>query len=280
MNAAEALKKSKNSLKLPSLPPVVIELNQMMTDDNVSVMEIGEVLAEDPELSTRVLRIANSAMYGLQVPVLDPRHAASVLGLNRLHSIVIQAAAVGAFGKKTTKDPIFKKHWKHSILVADICRDMGARAKNPDLMSPEELHISGLLHDAGRAVFIERMSKEYGAMLKEAEDTGTPISVIEHREFGMTHAQMGSKLVQAWKMPRSLSQTIAFHHNPWKVAKAIPSAVLISVADRLAHAVQENDLARMPHIAERKDLFFLGIGMNALLATATNAIKSWNKIVF
>lgn len=279
MNTAAALKKSKTSFKLPSLPKVVLELNEMMSDPDASVMEIGETLAEDPELSTRVLRIANSALFGLPSPVLDPRHAASILGLNRLQEIVLQAATTGAFGSKKNKsDPLFKEHWRHSILVAHIAKDMGAHAKNEGLMTPEELHIAGLLHDAGRAVLLDNLREPYVDALAAAAKAGTPAIEAEREAFGSHHGQIGAKLVLAWDLPRSLAQTIAFHHDPWKVAKAIPSAVLIAVADRLAHAVAANDLEGMPHVARRKDLFFLGLGMGSMLSIATRAITAWRKI--
>lgn len=279
MNAAEALKNSKSSLKLPSLPSVVMELNRMVTDPEVSVMEVGAVLAEDPDLSTRVLRIANSAIFGLPAPVLDPRHAASILGLNRLHEIVLQAASSGAFGSsKNKKDELFQQHWKHSILVAHIAKDMGGRAECLGLMEPEELYVAGLLHDAGRAVLLDNLREEYVGALESAAERGITAIEAEREVFGCHHGQIGAKLVLSWALPRSLAQTITFHHDPWKVAKAIPSAVLISVADRLAHAVEVNDLEGMPHVACRKDLFFLGLGMGPMLSIATKAIQSWRKI--
>jgi len=279
MNPAEALKRSKRSLKIPSLMPVVMQLHALMSDPDVSVSDIGSTLTEDPELSTRVLRIANGALFGLTSPVLDPRQAATILGINRLHSIVMQAATTIAFdSEEARKDPLCQDHWKHSILVAHIARDIGKRAKNPDLMTPEELHIAGLLHDIGRAILIHNLRDEYVQTLALAEAKHLELIDAEREVFGCTHSQLGAKLVLTWQLPRNLAQTIAFHHAPWKVAKAIPSAVVVSVADRLAHAVQHNDLEGMPHIAERRDLFFLGIGMGQLLSVATTAIRTWSAI--
>lgn len=279
MNTAEALKRSQASLKLPSLPGVVTKLNQMISKSDVSVQEIGKLLSEDPELSMRVLRIANSALFGLATPVLDPRHAASILGLNRLHSIILQAAATGAFDeKRARKDPVLLEHWRHSILVGHIARDLGERAKNPGLMSPEELHIAGMLHDSGKAIFYDCMRAEYEAALSDEANAGLDELTIEKKTFGMHHGQLGAKLVLAWDLPRQLAQTIAFHHSPWNVAKAIPSAVLISVADRLAHAVAKNDLECMPHVADRRDLFCMGVSLSVMLSIATKAIRDWQNI--
>lgn len=278
MNTAEALKHSKRSLKIPSLPAVVLELHNLMSDPDVSVADIGSTLIEDPELSMRVLRIANGALFGLPTPVLDPRQAATILGINRLHAVVLQAATTNAFEGGAKRDPMFEEHWKHSILVAHIARDIGKRAKNTELMSPEELHIAGLLHDVGRAILIQNLREEYDMARQLSVTKGIDIIEAEREAFGCHHGQLGAKLVLTWQLPRSLAQTIAFHHSPWKVAKAIPSTVVISVADRLAHAVQNNDLEGMPHIAERKDLFFLGISMGQLLKVATTAIRTWRAI--
>lgn len=256
-----------------------MKLNKLLSDQEVSVQEIGDVLAEDPDLSMRVLRIANSALFGLPMPVLDPRHAASILGLNRLHSIVIQVASTIAFDERKAKaDPVLRAHWRHSILVGHIARNLGKKAKNPGLMPPEELQMAGLLHDAGRAVLFDCLREPYEAALADPANVGRPSTEIEKRMFGLHHGQIGAKLVLAWAMPRPLAQTIAFHHDPWKVAKAIPSALLVSVADRLAHAVARNDLAGMPHVAERRDLFHLGLGLGSMLGVATRAIADWQEI--
>ena len=79
MNTAQDPKKSAKNLKIPSLPAVVVKLNELVRDPNVGVLEIGEELAKDPELSTRVLRIANGASFGLQSPVLDPWKVAKAI---------------------------------------------------------------------------------------------------------------------------------------------------------------------------------------------------------
>ncbi|MDF1798392.1 MAG: HDOD domain-containing protein [Planctomycetota bacterium] len=279
MNTTDALHDGEQSLRIPSLPAAVVKLNELVRDPNVGVMEIGEALGEDPELSMRVLRIANSTMFGLPTTVLDPCHAASILGINRLRSIVIQAGTIGVYGTKSLrKDMEMSTHWRHSILTAHICRTIAGKSPRTDLMDPAELHTAGLLHDMGRAILLDNVREKYLEVSAAAKRDGVPLTEAEREAFGVNHAQIGAKVVLAWDLPRNLAQAIAFHHEPWRVAKALPSAIVIAVADRLAHAVATNDLARMPQVAERRDLRFLGLGMGHLLTVATNAILAWKAI--
>ena len=279
MNTTEALHGGEHSLRIPSLPAAVVKLNELVRDPDVGVMEIGEALSQDPELSMRVLRIANSSAFGLPTTVLDPRHAASILGLNRLRSIIIQAGTSSVYGTKSVrKDEVMSAHWRHSILTAHICRSLAEKSLRADLMNAAELHTAGLLHDMGRAIFLDNLREQYLEVCAAAKGDGVPLVEAEREAFGVTHAQVGAKVVLAWDLPRNCAQAIAFHHEPWRVAKALPSTVVIAVADRLAHAVATNDLAGMPLVAERRDLRFLGLGMGSLLAVATDAIQVWNGI--
>ena len=279
MKSPEALLRGKNTLRIPSLPGVVLELNELVRDPSVGVMEVGDLLAKDPDLSTRVLRIANSSLFGLPAPVLDPRHAASILGLERLRTIVLQAGTTGLYGRKALRqDEHLIAHWRHSILTAHVAQQLVKHCSNPDLMEPEEMHTAGLLHDMGRAIFLDNMREPYLEMLEAAETEQIPLVEAERMTFGVNHAQLGAKVVLAWNLPRNIAQVIAFHHEPWRVAKALPSTVALAVADRLSRAVERNDLEGMPLVAERRDLRFLGMGRGALLAVATNAIQAWKGI--
>lgn len=277
--AAAALEKGQKSLRIPSLPGVVVELNELVRDPDVGVPEVGELLAKDPDLSTRVLRIANSSLFGLPSPVLDPRHAASILGLERLRAIVLQAGTTGMYGRASLRqDEHLAAHWRHSILCAHLARDLAERATNRDLMPPEELYLAGLLHDMGRAIFLDNLREPYLELVEAARTEGTPLLEAERLTFGVTHAQVGAKVVLAWQLPRALAQVIAFHHEPWRVAKALPSTVLLALADRLARAIERDDLEAMPLVAEVRDLRFLGLGRGALLAVARDGIQTHKDI--
>ncbi len=279
MKTAKASQQNLRPLKIPSLPAVVMKLNELIRDPDVGVLEIAEELSKDPDLSTRVLRIANGASYGLKTPVLDPRHAASILGLERLAPIILQAGTKRLFakGEKRTEDDM-KRHWKHSILVAQISKSLGERCKNPDLMEPEALYTCGLLHDMGKAVFWDNKPNKYKRCVEIAQQEKRDLLEVETEIMGVNHAQVGAKIVVSWGLPRNLAQTIVFHHDAWKVAKVIPTAVLIALADRLAHAVELNELAGMPAIATQRDFTFLGLDLGGFLTVATGALASWNEI--
>ena len=279
MKTAPAQPTPHKTLKIPSLPAVILRLNDLVRDPHVGVIEVGEELAKDPDLSTRVLRIANGATFGLKSSVLDPVHAASILGLERLAPIILQAGTKNLFGKDKKKiEGDLEAHWRHSILVAQIARDLGRSCTNPDLMAPEELYTCGLLHDMGKAVFWDNKPDKYRRCCATAKESGRELLAVESEIMGANHAQVGAKVVLAWGLPRNLAQAIVFHHDAWKVAKAIPTAVLIALADRLAHAVETNDLESMPNLASRRDFHFLGFSKSGLLSVATTALAGWSEI--
>ncbi|MFT5081192.1 MAG: HD-like signal output (HDOD) protein, partial [Planctomycetota bacterium] len=195
MKTAKAQRPSKQTLKIPSLPTVVLKLNTLVRDPDVGVVEIGQELAKDPDLSTRVLRIANGAAFGLKSPVLDPVHAASILGLQRLAPIILQAGTKSLFGKGKKKiEEDLARHWRHSILVAQIARDLGRRCKNPDIMGPEELYTCGLLHDMGKAVFWDNKPNKYKRCNDLAMESGRDLMDVETEIMGANHAQVGAKI--------------------------------------------------------------------------------------
>ena len=279
MKTVQAQRSTSQTLKIPSLPSVVFRLNDLIRNPDAGVVEIGQEVAKDPNLSTRVLRIANGASFGLKSPVLDPVHAASILGLQRLAPIILQAGTKSLFGKGKQKiKQDLARHWRHSILVAQIARDLGRHCKNPDIMQPEELYTCGLLHDMGKAVFWDNKPNKYKRCNEIIAATGRDPLAVETEVMGANHAQVGAKIVLAWGLSRDLAQTIVFHHEAWRVAKAIPTTVLIALADRLADAVEAGDLEGMPFVASRRDCHFLGFSKSHLIEVTTSALAGWDEI--
>ena len=267
------------ALSIPSLPSVVLELNERIRDPDAGVMEIADLLAQDPDLSTRVLRTANSALFSLREPVLDPRHAASILGLERLRSIILQATTVNLYGRRAAREDVeLNALWRHSILTAQLAKIIGQTARHPELLAPEELYTCGLLHDIGRAVLLDGHREELLGLRAHADREGRPLHELERELWGVTHAQLSTKVIRCWGLPHHLGQAVAFHHDPWPVARTLPAAVVVSLANRLAHSIDDMNLEGMPQVATKRDLTFLGLGLGSFLRVAKAGLKVHREI--
>jgi len=234
------IKRLGGKLVLPSLPDVVERLQRALSDPHSSMKDIGLVLVGDPPLSARVLRIANSAYYGLRVQILDITHAATILGVDTLQSIVLQIATEHLFANLEPHGEFRPQElWKHSILTAQI-----AGSGLPDFckgMTRAEIYSTGLLHDIGSFVMHEHLRGDYAACVEEARETGRPQWEMEIRRFGFTHAHVGELVSRRWNLPKLAVQAIARHHDP-KVIDAEEIVVpWIAAANHIAGHVIATD---------------------------------------
>ena len=121
MNTEALKKKMGGKLSLPSLPEVIVRLQELIRDPNCGMKDLGEAMASDPPLTARVLRITNSAFYSLRAPILDIRHAAAILGLDAVHNLLMQVGVlelIDKLGSGPGFDP--RELWKHSVLTAQV----------------------------------------------------------------------------------------------------------------------------------------------------------------
>jgi HD-like signal output (HDOD) protein len=240
VNTRTLVKRLGGKLILPSLPDVVERLQRALSDPHSSMKDIGLVLQGDPPLSARVLRIANSVYYGLRVRILDITHAATILGVDTLQSIVLQIATEHLFANLEPHrefDP--RVLWKHSILTAKV-----AGSGLPDFckgMTRAEIYSTGLLHDIGSFVMHEHLDGAYAECVEEARERGLPQWEMEIRRFGFTHAHVGELVAKRWNLPRLAIQAIARHHDPKVVDSDEIVVPWIAAANHIASHVVATD---------------------------------------
>ena len=222
-----------DSVTIPTLPSVVHRINRMLQDPEVSLGDIGAEVAKDAPISTKVLRIANSAFYGLRERVMSTEHASCVLGLQVLRNIVMQASVIGHF-EHISKNGEFDLEglWRHSILTAECCQSLARRAKVPLDLAPEEFHTTGLLHDIGQVVLLDAMPDEFLRAVRTADELGCDLAIAEQEVFGFDHAAVGAKVAQRWGLPPLLERAIGEHHRPLETHDH-PAILLVAVANRM-----------------------------------------------
>ncbi len=225
-----------NTIELPTMPEVLLKLNDVIANSDASAADVATVVSKDPAVSTNILRIVNSAYYGLQVRVSSVSLAVSVMGFNMTKKVALKAAVFSAFGKRREKiqhfDPI--AFWRHAVYAGVAARTLAANASAFADVHPEDIYIAGLLHDIGKIILMEKAAPRYLAMLRRAVQEKRSETLVEAEDFGFTHADVGSVLAIKWSLPEDLAIAIRYHHSPSRDPFHRSLSSLIHLADQLA----------------------------------------------
>ncbi len=211
------------------MPEVAFEVMRVADLADSSAITVAATLARDPSLSVRVLRLANSAFYGMAREVTSISDAVVVLGMRTVKSLSLVAASFPWLHKALNGKGINPTLlWNHSLTTAYLVRNMAARKEMQDAELP---FCIALLHDIGTVVFAVWKESAFEALVKRAETEQRPLDEIEREVYGFDHAEVGGELCDVWNLPKVYGNAIRFHHRPGAPETADPIADLIHVAD-------------------------------------------------
>jgi HD-like signal output (HDOD) protein len=262
MSTFRAKQLIRDNLSIPTLPAVVQQITVLMDDPESGTAEIGSLVGQDAPLAAKVLRIANSAYYGLRERCLSTEQACSVLGLRVLKNVVMQAAVIQQFDHlKSHPGFDIDQLWHHAILTAQTCREIALRAKVRTLLSPEEFYVCGLLHDLGKVVMLDSMGTEYLDVFEEADLLGERLHSLEERRFGFNHTDVGAMVALRWTLPSAVAGAIQFHHGPRENVEVDPVVALVANANLVAHRVAAEQLEQAELTLDEQTAEFLGLDL-------------------
>jgi HD-like signal output (HDOD) protein len=250
MSKQAAVERIGNRVILPSSPEILTRITMMMEDPQVGIPEIGAEAGKDPGITSRLLRLANSAHYGLSVPVVAPEQAVCVIGVRMLRNIALQTSVVQQYRQLALElDCDLAGHWRHAALIASMAYDLSRRVGGADLL-PEEMYTCGLMHDVGKVVLLDSLREDYVALLAEAARTRQECQDLEQPQLGFTHADVGAMLAERWNFPPSMCRAIGEHHCAEDDLRECPEAAVVVLADRLAYALDSTSCEELlPRIA-------------------------------
>jgi HD-like signal output (HDOD) protein len=227
--------------ELPTLPSIVYELSRVIGDPMSSTSDIEKIMANDQSMTTKVLRLANSAYYAIPGGVSTLSRAIAYIGYDTIHQLVLSASIVDALGTRGIQQFGMTDFWKHSLGVAMAAEVIG---KKVSYKNATDLFTCGLVHDMGKIaiyivapeIFLETLNcaKEKGISLFEAED------LLGHPK----HTQVGGQLANKWRLPVQLQAVTQFHHHKETSLRMGLSIELnlavdiIFLANLLIHALQ------------------------------------------
>jgi HD-like signal output (HDOD) protein len=226
---AEALKKVTT---LATLPEVTAKIVSTVEDPKSTAASLHKIVAHDPALATRILKVVNSAFYGLPGQIGSVERAIVLLGLNAIKNIAVAASLGQLFrGVKLCENFTAKDLWTHCIAVGVTARELARQMKLP---IADEAFLAGLIHDTGLLVALQTWPDKLKLACETAQKSERDFCEIEREIVGADHQQLGQGLAEMWKFPRSCQLVAGYHHKPTTLSDNNRMlATLVFVADTL-----------------------------------------------
>jgi len=220
--------------KLPGIPKAYYEIMDALNDEHHSLRDIGKVIEQDINTTGQLLKIVNSAYFGLFRNVTSVPHAVNLLGLNLVRNLVLGLSIFkgNQYGKPL--DAAIEAIWKHSLLVAAFSRTMAQ--SDPDFADKHEfLFSAGILHDVGKLILLIAYRESYLTLLQKAKEQGIYSWELERREYGFDHTDAGGYLLGLWGLPDELVQVVIESHQFLAAHDKgkLPIAAILQCADAL-----------------------------------------------
>ena len=194
---------------MPVFPESVHQVIAMTSDINCPPKDLVRVIESDPVMTMKLLKLVNSAFFGLSRNIASIKHALVYLGLNTVKNLAISVAAVNSLPRQSIKELPVQDFLTHSIATALIAQRLAKHFLN--LKDSSDYFVAGLVHDFGKAVMVQYEPKEYAAALREAKKKGCSLAEVEMEKFGFSNTEVGAMLAENWHLPDHLVESIRTH---------------------------------------------------------------------
>lgn len=217
--------------QLPTFPWVATRLMQMFAEPDISITEIGRVIALEPVFAARVLQTANSPLFGTRAEVKSISHAIILLGLRRVKAVTI-TRALADFVTPALKMEALRVCWQNSLAAAIIAEKLARVCQ----LDPEFAYVAGLMRDIGRLALLVKYPEAYSNLLAVSRENHFDLMSTERELFEVDHCQAGVWMMQDLPFPPELRDVVALHHEPPRDG-AFRILDLVRVADLLTDAL-------------------------------------------
>ncbi len=239
---------------IPTMPLIVEKILNIARDNRSSAKDLSNVIVKDQAISNKVLRIANSAYYGLMKNVDSVSRAITILGFNEVTSLTIGMSVFSSFSKNSVFGLLdMKDLWLHSIGTGMASRKIMERSGSG---TGEQAFMGGLLHDIGKVVFAMHFPQEYRSVLEYAGESKIPLHLKEDEVMGIDHAELTGLLMERWHFPDSIMLPCRFHHNSGRCPINYQySAMAVQFGDFLCQAAEIGHSGNQvpPEVTEVRD---------------------------
>lgn len=268
--------------ELPPLPGVAQQILTMVQDPEFSFQALMETVRLDPGITANVLKMANSAFFGLRRRVASLDQALQFLGTNNLLEIVLSSQlmrfyADGQAGYQLSRGEL----WHHSMAVALLAQRLGEQLRFPQKPT---LFTAALLHDVGKLVLSEFVSQDFALIEELVRNEGISFVEAERQVLGLDHAVLGGVVARHWNFPEDIVNGIAFHHHAERTTRHRELTAMVALANLVVimwggAAGAEGLSARVPEGLLRivglktRDLDLLGLEVKDILDQADDLLN-------
>ncbi len=246
-----ALDKAKQ--ELPPLPTVMVRVLELTeSSDSGSVAEVEQLIKSDQAISSKLLRIVNSAYFGLSGQVSSVSQAVVILGFQQVRNLVLSISMMSSFDVSQKGKEAQMRLWESAFATASAAQLIG-RKKKIDLKEQELVFVGGLLQNIGALFMLSALTRPYIQILDEVQELGSRLSDVERARLGTDHAEVGAELLRKWKLPENLVELIEQHEKPVQNMEN-PALCVVQVAERLGDLVTHGRPLSMEELGLPEDL--------------------------
>jgi HD-like signal output (HDOD) protein len=205
--------------RLPSVPDLYLRVVEQASRADSSIEALAGLIGRDIGMTAQVLKLANSAFFGLPRRLASAEEAVAYLGLETIKSLILSIHAFCQFENAQGGPLKIETLWRHSLQVASLAKRI-SKLEGQDANAADEAFTSGLLHDVGKLVLAVNLPKEYTEATRLAK-SGLEIPLAEHQVFGANHADVGGYLLGLWGLPVPVVEAVALHHSPSRATHTV-----------------------------------------------------------
>lgn len=214
---------------------------KIIHNPSTSAPDVARIIVQDPSLAAKVVRLANSAFYGMPRSITSISNAVVILGLHVINTLVLSLTVFDLF-PQDKENTMFNRQafWHHSLGCALLAKLLAIKAQHRVMIDGEEAFCAGLLHDIGKIVMEQYLHEEFRDALALATRKHLTAHAAEQEAIGATHTEVAGWLTEEWDLPPVLQLPMRFHHSPAETENEQEAVYLIHLADRLCY---DNGLA-------------------------------------
>ena len=269
MKDPAAIRKTlENVSTIPTLPIVIEKITRLLQNPQTSAEDIGKAITTDQALTSKVLKLVNSAFYGFPGRISTITHAVVILGFSTVKNVVLTASIFDAFSKRVSANTNFEmeKFWLHSIACGAAAQTLAKRIGHN---AKEECFIAGLIHDIGKILMCNYLPAEFELVIQNRIKKNCLFFESERETLGITHQELGGIIAERWNLPEALQGAVKNHHYTVQDKEYSTVSGIVHASDILVRALDFGNGGddKIPQMSEVvwNNLGFENIQMQQLL---------------